>query len=175
MEKTWGIVKYPSLEIFRIWLENESGDLQRPFHYKLFCGSMNFGFLNLIKLLNERFLFDCSFEQLHFKPRKPDCDQPQWTRSTSGTAQGSSPFSCQQKSSHHQEKLCPDTQSFHLPVSGWNISLSIRYHWKSIKISYSSSMQLLKYVNCFLTHWGSETFSKAFLCDASGSSLNLSV
>lgn len=43
MEKTWGIVKYPSLEIFKIWLENESGDLQRPFHHKLFRGSMNFG------------------------------------------------------------------------------------------------------------------------------------
>lgn len=148
MEKTGGAVKYPSLEILRIWLENEPGYLQRLSHTKLFCDSMNFEFYNLIRQLIERLVFACSFRQLYFKTRQSECDQPHLIRSTSQTEPG-----WRQKPLHLSAKwLSPPTGvlarhpellfKVHLPpafllhvVSSSNISSSIIFHHKNTKIS----------------------------------------
>lgn len=175
MKKTWGIVKYPPLEMLRIWLENEPGDLQRPFLTKLFCESMNSGVYNLLKQLIGRLVFACSFGQLYFRPSKSECDQPHLTGSTSRTWSGS-----RQKPLHlpvkglppptgvwprHPEllfKVClPPALLLHV-LSSLSISSSIIFHRKNKKILYSSPVQLSKCIDCFLTHWGSEMFSKAF-------------
>lgn len=124
------------------------------------------GFCNLIKQLIEGFVFDCSFEQLHFKPSKPDCDQMQWTRSTSGTAQDSSLFTCQQKSSHHIKKSCAQTPKAATcsPPACFRLKHLFKHtfspeQYKNIIFPFSAS---LKCINCFLTHCVSEMFFKAF-------------